>query len=66
MAVVAFLRSRGGDPVNCLWVVDAATGEERLVGDPGLLVAEATTTTCRPRNGLAASECREGVGGITS
>ena len=33
---IVFLRSRGGtDPVNCLWVVDAATGDERLVADPG-------------------------------
>lgn len=30
-----FLRSRGGtDPVNCLWTLDLATGEERLVADP--------------------------------
>ena len=32
---VAFARSRAGDdPVNCLWVLDVATGEERLVADP--------------------------------
>jgi dipeptidyl-peptidase 4 len=32
---VAFLRSQGGtDPVTCLWVLDAATGGERLVADP--------------------------------
>jgi dipeptidyl-peptidase 4 len=35
---VAFLRSRGGDdPVNCLWVLDVATGAERLTADPALL-----------------------------
>src|SRR5215470_9018275 len=35
---VAFLRSRGGDdPVNCLWVLDAGTGAERLVADPATL-----------------------------
>ncbi|MSX80975.1 MAG: hypothetical protein F2737_12220, partial [Actinobacteria bacterium] len=29
---VVFCRSRGGsDPVNCLWLLDIATGEERLV-----------------------------------
>jgi dipeptidyl-peptidase-4 len=34
-ARVAFLRSRGGtDPVTCLWTLDVATGEERLVADP--------------------------------
>jgi dipeptidyl-peptidase 4 len=32
---VVFLRTRGGrDPVRCLWVLDVATGEERLVADP--------------------------------
>jgi dipeptidyl-peptidase 4 len=32
---IVFLRSRAGDdPVNCLWVADAHTGEERLVADP--------------------------------
>ena len=32
---VAFLRSQGGDdPVTCLWVIDAGTGQERLVADP--------------------------------
>ena len=36
---IVFLRSRGPiDPVNCLWVVDAATGEERLVADPDVLL----------------------------
>jgi dipeptidyl-peptidase 4 len=32
---VAFLRSRGGsDPVTCLWTLDVASGEERLMADP--------------------------------
>ncbi|MFN8232386.1 MAG: prolyl oligopeptidase family serine peptidase [Actinomycetota bacterium] len=32
---VAFLRSRSGDdPAGCLWVLDVASGEERLVFDP--------------------------------
>jgi dipeptidyl-peptidase-4 len=35
---VVFLRSRGGtDPVTCLWTLDLATGEERLVADPHVL-----------------------------
>ena len=37
-ARVAFLRSPGPiDPVNSLWVLDVATGVERLVADPGQL-----------------------------
>lgn len=39
-ATVLFLRSRGGaDPVTCLWALDTATGEERLVADPAALGA---------------------------
>ena len=38
---VAFLRSRAGDdPVTCLWVIDAATGEERVIADPRALGAD--------------------------
>jgi dipeptidyl-peptidase-4 len=37
-ATVAFLRSRGGsDPVTCLWVLDVASGAERLIADPATL-----------------------------
>ena len=53
---IVFLRSRGGtDPVNCLWVVDAATGEERLVADPEVLLGGRDDEACRPRSGRAAS-----------
>jgi dipeptidyl-peptidase 4 len=42
---VAFLRSRGGgDPVNCLWVLDTATGAERLVADPATLAGDTDLT----------------------
>jgi dipeptidyl-peptidase 4 len=37
---VYFLRSRGGaDPVSCLWALDRASGEERLLVDPAPLLA---------------------------
>jgi len=37
---IAFLRSRAGDdPETCLWVLDVATGAERLVADPEVLGA---------------------------
>jgi dipeptidyl-peptidase-4 len=40
-ARVAFLRSRGPeDPVDALWVFDVAIGEERLIADPTVLLAE--------------------------
>ena len=37
-ATVVFLRSRGGsDPVTCLWALDVASGQERLIADPAAL-----------------------------
>src|SRR5260221_14337567 len=33
---VSFLRTQGGtDPVTCLWTIDTASGEGRLVAGPG-------------------------------
>lgn len=38
-----FLRSQGGDdPVTCLWVLDLATGNERLLADPRRLRGSAS------------------------
>ncbi|SEG42981.1 dipeptidyl-peptidase-4 [Thermomonospora echinospora] len=35
---LAFLRTKSGtDPVTCLWTLDLATGEERLVADPAAM-----------------------------
>lgn len=37
---IVFLRSSAGDdPVNSLWVMDAGTGDERLVADPRILLS---------------------------
>ncbi|MBC8365012.1 MAG: S9 family peptidase [Actinobacteria bacterium] len=47
---VLFLRSAAGDdPVNALWRLDPATGEERLVADPGVLLAGAGNDSERER-----------------
>src|SRR5690349_18007625 len=47
---VAFLRSRGGsDPQTCLWVLDLATGQERLVADPEALGASLAADTEQER-----------------
>lgn len=45
-ARIAFLRSSGPeDPVDRLWVFDPAAGAERLVADPGALLAGPSTST---------------------
>ncbi|MET0145608.1 MAG: prolyl oligopeptidase family serine peptidase [Ilumatobacteraceae bacterium] len=63
---IVFLRSRGGtDPVNCLWVVDAATGEERLVADPVVLLS-GRDEDLPPEERARRERAREQAGGITA
>ncbi len=63
---ILFLRSGDGqDPVNCLWVVDAASGVERLLADPAELIVD--DLSALPDAELARRErTREAAGGITS
>jgi dipeptidyl-peptidase-4 len=64
---IVFLRSRGGtDPVNCLWVVDAASGEEHLVADPDILLRGRDDSTLPPEERARRERAREGAGGITA
>src|SRR3954468_8006018 len=64
---IVFLRSRGGtDPVNCLWVVDAATGEERLLADPDALLGDRGDDELPPEERARRERARETGGGITS
>ena len=67
---IVFLRSRAGDdPVNCLWVADANTGEERLVADPRDLspaTIRRSTTTSPPRSAPGASVPARARQGITA
>ena len=64
---VLFARSRAGDdPVNCLWVLDIATGEERLVADPVHLLDAADDEHLPVEERLRRERMREGASGITS
>jgi dipeptidyl-peptidase-4 len=64
---VTFLRSRGGDdPVTCLWVLDVASGEERLVGDPLTLLAFGDDVDLPGEERARRERMRESAGGITS
>ena len=61
---VAFLRSKGGaDPVTCLWVLDVATGEERLAADPALVDAGGDIP---PQEKARRERAREQAGGIVA
>ncbi len=62
-ARVTFLRSRGGtDPVTCLWSLDVATGEERLVADPLVLGDDGDDLPTEER--ARRERSREQAGGI--
>ncbi len=68
---VVFCRSGAGDdPVNCLWVLDVESGDERLVAEPGALLAtpdSAFTESDLPAEERARRErTREGAGGIVA
>ncbi|MHA6794148.1 prolyl oligopeptidase family serine peptidase [Pseudonocardia bannensis] len=64
---VVFLRSKGGtDPVNCLWTLDVATAEERLVVDPRALDngGDLTDEDLPPEERARRERSREQAGGI--
>ncbi len=64
---VVFVRSRAGDdPVNCLWVLDAATGEERLVADPVALLGGDDEADLPADERARRERAREGAGGIVA
>ena len=65
-ARVAFLRSAAGDdPVNRLWVLDVASGDERLVADPArLLDGDAGDLPAEER--ARRERARERAGGIVA
>jgi dipeptidyl-peptidase 4 len=65
---VAFLRSSAGDdPVTCLWVLDVARGEERLVADPReLLSGPADGAELTDAERARRERARETAGGIVA
>jgi dipeptidyl-peptidase-4 len=66
-ARVVFARSRAGDdPLNCLWVLDPVTGDERLAADPSALLDSTDDETLPPEERARRERTREGAGGITA
>jgi dipeptidyl-peptidase-4 len=63
---VVFARSRGGsDPVNCLWVLDVASREERLVVDPVALLTD-DESELPPEERARRERAREYAGGVVA
>ncbi len=64
---VVFLRSASGsDPVNCLWVMDSSSGEERLVADPRQLLTPGDDTGLPPEERARRERSRESAGGVVA
>ena len=64
-ARVVFLRTKdGADPVTCLWALDVASGQERLVADPGTLFAGLEDLP--PQERARRERVREQAGGIVA
>lgn len=62
-ARVVFLRSRSGtDPVTCLWILEVASGEERLLVDPASLGVDQEDLP--PEERTRRERAREQAGGI--
>lgn len=66
-ARIVFARSRAGDdPANCLWTLDVATGDERLVADPAELLGAVDDDHLPAEERARRERMREGAGGITA
>ena len=64
---IVFIRSRAGDdPINCLYVLDVATGEERLIADPLLLLNQVDADDIPPDERARRERLREMASGVTS
>jgi dipeptidyl-peptidase 4 len=62
---VAFLRTKSGsDPLTCLWVLDVASGQERLVADPAAIGADEQDLP--PEEKARRERAREQAGGIVT
>ena len=62
---ITFLRSKAGDdPVTCLWELDVASGEERLVADPRALGADEENLA--PQERARRERVRETAAGIVA
>ncbi|HSZ41329.1 MAG TPA: prolyl oligopeptidase family serine peptidase [Trebonia sp.] len=62
---ISFVRTKdGADPVHCLWQVDTATGEERLIADPRQIGADEENLP--PQERARRERVRETGAGIVS
>jgi dipeptidyl-peptidase 4 len=64
---IVFIRSRAGDdPINCLYVFDVGTGDERLIADPMLLLSQIDPDDIPPEERVRRERMRETATGVTT
>jgi dipeptidyl-peptidase 4 len=64
---IVFIRSKAGDdPVGCLYLLDVATGEERLIADPLVLLQQDDPDDLPPEERVRRERMRETASGITT
>jgi dipeptidyl-peptidase 4 len=64
---IVFIRSRAGDdPNNCLYLLDVATGAERMIADPADLLMEVDPDDLPSEERIRRERMRETASGITT
>jgi dipeptidyl-peptidase 4 len=64
---VVFIRSRAGDdPINCLYLLNVATGDERMIADPLDLLLEVDPDDLPAEERVRRERMRETASGITT
>ena len=64
---IVFIRSRSGDdPINCLYLLDVASGEERLIADPLALLDQVDPDDIPAEERTRRERMRETASGVTT
>jgi dipeptidyl-peptidase-4 len=64
---IVFIRSRAGDdPINCLFVIDLGTGEERMLADPSTLLVQVDPDDVPAEERARRERMRETASGVTT
>ncbi len=64
---IVFIRSRAGDdPINCLYVIDLTTGEERMIADPVTLLLQVDPDDVPSEERARRERMRETASGVTT
>ncbi len=64
---IVFIRSRAGDdPINCLFVIDLGTGEERMIADPFALLVQVDPDDVPSEERSRRERMRETASGVTT